>query len=121
MKNLTSEDIQSRLSELPCPACRKTGYFVRDSGEKSFAERFLNARCLHCAYHFTVSIPTRPLREVDPDTDLWLKNAACPACEARGAELNFRGNLSVRQRFYFLTCKTCGHAFHDRAPMEAFE
>ena len=115
------ESIQARLSEIPCPVCRKPGCRVRETGEKGYAEDFCAVQCTHCAYHYPISIPTRPVKETDPDTDIWLKGLPCPSCEEQGAELDFRGKLSVRETLYFITCRNCRHSFHEKAPMEAYE
>ncbi len=113
--------MQNRLSEISCPVCKKSQFSIYPNAEKSYAEDFYKARCNHCAYTFQVSIPTKPIREVDPDIDQWLGSLSCPSCQEFGAELNFRCTPSVRDRVYFVTCKACRSPFQEKAPMEAYE
>jgi len=113
--------IQKRLSAIFCPICKKSQFSIYPNAEKSYAEDFYKARCNHCAYSFQVSIPTKPIREVDPDVDQWLGGLSCPACQELGAALDFRCMPSVRECVYFVTCKACQSPFQEKAPMEAYE
>lgn len=118
---LSLEEMQSRLATIPCPICKKSHFLIGGRNTHSYAENLYTARCADCAYTFQVSTPTRPIKETDPDIAQWLGSVNCPACHTRGTELNFRCTPSVRDCYYFVTCTACRHAFHEKAPMEAFE
>jgi len=115
------EEIQTRLAARPCPICRGTAFAVPPRGQESFAETLYKGRCLQCAYTFPVSIPTKPLSMVDPDTAQWLLGLPCPVCHETGVRLDFRCMLSVRESVAFITCTACQHPFSEKAPMEAYE
>ena len=87
----------------------------------SFAEEIYQAQCINCRYTFQVSIPTKPISQTDPDIANWMNGISCPACQENGVEINFRCVPSVRECYYFVTCKACGHPFREKAPMEAYE
>ena len=113
--------IQARLSAIPCPICKQSQFSINPQTEKSYTENFYKARCNNCAYTFTVSTPTKPIRETNPDVDQWLGGLSCPSCQERGAELDLRCVPSVRDCIYFVTCNACRHPYHENAPMEAYE
>lgn len=113
--------IQSRLSTISCPICKKSQFSINPQAQKSYAENFYKARCNHCAYTFQVSSPTKPIKETDPDIDQWLGSLGCPSCHEFGAELNFRCTPSVRDCVYFVTCNACRSPFQEKAPMQAYE
>jgi hypothetical protein len=113
--------IQRRLADLPCPICGKQDYQVipqRDSGPT--AELF-TARCKPCAYLFPLNVPKGEIIAHDPDTANQLSEMHCPSCTERGVQLDFRCSASVRDAYLFVTCRSCRHAFFEKAPMEAFE
>ncbi len=126
---MTTEAIEKRLGELPCPICgssqrratQRSRFGIRSAGQAGYAEQLYTARCLDCAYLFQVSTPTRPIRETRPDVAIWLDGLSCPVCQESGVEFDFRCAPSVRDCFYFVTCKRCHHPFHEKASMEAFE
>jgi len=114
-------DIQGRLGEIECPVCKKKGYSINSQGDRSSVEIFYKALCTACRYTFPISVPTKPIQEVDPDLEQVLRGIFCPKCEERGVEFDFRCSASVRDAYHFVTCKNCKHAFHEKAPMEAYE
>jgi hypothetical protein len=88
---------------------------------QAYAENIYTAQCMNCKYSFQVSIPTKPFSQTDPDLAVWLNSLNCPSCQESGAEVNFRCVPSVRECYYFVTCKACQHPFREKAPMEAYE
>jgi hypothetical protein len=118
---MSPEEIQNRLSALACPICKKSGFAIQPQQQTGFAEILRTAGCLGCRYSFPVGIPTRPVYETNPDVAQWLGGLPCPSCEHLGAVMEFRCMPSVRDSYYFVTCRACMHPFHEKAPMEAFE
>jgi hypothetical protein len=115
------DEIQKRLPQIACPICKKSRFVIPPRAEQSFAESIYTARCADCNYTFKVSLSTKPIEQNDPDTAQWLGGLSCPSCEGRGAQMDFRCMPSVRDCFYFVTCKSCRHPYYEKAPMEAFE
>jgi hypothetical protein len=115
------EEISTRLREISCPICKKSEFMINPQSSHSFAEEIYTARCNGCNYTFQVSSPTKPISQTDPDIAIWLKGLSCPKCLENGVEFNFRCVPSVRECYYFVTCKACGRPFREKAPMEAFE
>lgn len=79
------------------------------------------AACQKCRYNFPVHTDMEFYERTQPDVPYFLKTVPCPKCHARGVELDFRIVLSVREAYYFVTCKVCRHTFPERSSMEAFE
>lgn len=115
------EDAQKRMADLKCPTCKKSNFAIMPRPTVSFGEDLYTARCLDCPYTFQVSIPTKPISQTQPDTVQWLSGIPCPKCGELGVTYEFRCSPSVREVFYFVTCKDCRHPFHEKAFMEAFE
>jgi uncharacterized Zn finger protein len=115
------ELIQQRLTRIPCPICSETKYAVVPRGATGPAESLFTARCVKCGYNFSAGVPTADFSRFDPDTVIQLKEIVCPLCMEHGVDLNFRCTPTVRLTYYFVTCRACGHRFHEKAPMEAFE
>lgn len=115
------QEIQERLSQIPCPICKTSNFVMNSRGNQGYAEALYIAQCTDCHYTFQVSTPTKPIHQTDPDIAQWLGSLGCPSCQMRGAELNFRCVPSVRDCYYFVTCKTCRYPFYEKSPMEAFE
>jgi len=88
---------------------------------QSYAENIYTAQCMSCRYSFQVSTPTKPINQTDPDVAIWLNGLSCPKCQENGVEFDFRCVPSVRECYYFVTCRACGRPFRERSPMEAFE
>lgn len=118
---ITPDQIIDRLTQLPCPICRKTAFALDPRHEPSFAENLHRAICQGCHYRFPVGVPTRPIEQHDQDTAYWLGSLPCPACQKRGVTLDFRCMPNVRASVYFVTCRACRQAFMERSPMEAYE
>jgi rubredoxin len=119
--SLPPEAIQERLSSINCPVCQASGLMFIPRGEAGFADMLYKVRCSKCPYLFPLNVPTRPIEQIDPDIGQWLQGLCCPACQQRGAQHDFRCTPTVRLSVYFLTCKHCGHHYHESAPMEAYE
>ena len=115
------EDIPKRMEDIRCAVCKKSRFFILPTPISSFAENLYTARCLDCAYTFPVGIPTKPISQTQPDTAQWLMGLPCPQCGEIGVNFDFRCTASVRDTFYFVTCKDCKHTFHEKASMEAYE
>ncbi|HEX9758273.1 MAG TPA: hypothetical protein VGB26_10825 [Nitrospiria bacterium] len=118
---ISIEVAQKRLENIQCAACKKSRFFIIPKPTAAFNEDLYTARCLDCPYTFPIGIPTQPVSQTQPDTAQWLSGIPCPKCEELGVNFNFRCTLSVRDTFYFVTCRGCKHTFHEKAHMEAFE
>src|SRR5262245_54892998 len=118
---VTLDQITTRLREIVCPICKKSDFVMNPRGSHAFAEEIYTARCTGCNYNFPVSSPTKPISQTDPDIAIWLRGLTCPKCQEAGVEFDFRCVPSVRECYYFVTCKACGHPFREKSPMEAFE
>jgi len=79
------------------------------------------AGCMKCRYSFPVHTDMEFYERTQPDIPYHLKTIPCPTCEKQGVTLDFRIVLSVREAFYFVTCKACGHAFPEKSSLESFE
>jgi uncharacterized protein YbaR (Trm112 family) len=115
------DQIQKRLTALACPMCKKSAFTVHPRGDQSFAETSHTVMCAGCRYTFKLSIPTRPISQVDPDTANFLAGLPCPACQETGVRLDFRCMPNVRESVLFVTCTSCDRPFTEKAPMEAYE
>jgi hypothetical protein len=115
------DEIRKRLAELPCPICRKTDYQLLPRNDGGTTETLYTAHCSGCRYSFPVAVPVKAMAFTDPDVAQQMKEMACPACQERGAELDFRCHTSVRGAYYFMTCRSCKKPFLEKAPMEAYE
>jgi len=118
---ITSEVIQQRLGAIACPVCRKQEFHVRIKSESPDGENVYTAMCAGCRYNFPVSTENNLYQLSNPDTASWLKSFPCPKCMVRGAELDFRCTVSVRESRIFLHGKSCGHEFNESTPGEAYE
>lgn len=118
---ITPDQMRDRLKQLPCPICNTAAYDVDPRHEESYADQIYTVNCQGCRYRFKASAPTRPIEQHDMDTANWLGSLPCPACQKRGATLDFRCQPSVRSSFHFLTCRACREPFMEQSPMEAFE
>ena len=119
MATLTIEAVESRLSEVQCAICKKNTFgidrrFQQPNGEWKGA-------CMSCRYTFPVYTDMGFYLQTQPDLPYRLKEIACPSCELRGVDLNFRIIMSVRESDYFVTCRHCTNRFVERSTLEAFE
>jgi len=117
----TPDTIHGRLGTISCPICRKQDFLIRIRKENPDGENEYTASCAGCRYSFPVSTENRLYRLSNPDVDSWLNNLTCPRCERRGAEMDFRSILTVRQVRTFVHCRSCGFEFNEEMAAEAYE
>ena len=117
----TTEFIQKRLSTVACPLCQKNEFHLNPKGQKHQEEQAYTAICLGCHYSFPVSSENTLYRQANPDIVYRLREIPCPKCEGRGAELEFRAMISIRDSRQFLRCGNCRFEFNESTPAEAFE
>jgi hypothetical protein len=60
-------------------------------------------------------------QRTQPDIPYHLKTIPCLVCKGHGVDLDFRIVLSVREAYYFVTCRACRHPFAERSSLESFE
>lgn len=119
MVTLTQQEVERRLGTVPCAVCKQSSFGID--------ERFMGADgdwrgiCKKCFYTFPVYTDMEFYLRTQPDVPLRLKEISCTACDHRGADLNFRATLSVRDSYYFVTCRNCKREFPEKSSLEAFE
>jgi hypothetical protein len=119
MSTMTVEQVESRLSAVRCAICKTNGFSIDrrsmqpDGGWKG--------ACVKCHYTFPVHTDMEFYQRTQPDIPYVLRKIPCPKCQSLGVDLNFRIVMSVREAFYFVTCRTCGHAFPEKSTLESFE
>jgi len=118
---ISAEAIHHRLGALACPICRKQDFLVRIKSENPDGENTYTAMCAGCRYSFPVSTEITLYQRSNPDIVSWLKGFPCPKCQKRGAEMEFRCMVTVRDSRLFLHCKNCGFDFNETMPAEAYE
>jgi C4-type Zn-finger protein len=118
---MSVQEIQERLRGISCPICKQSAFTMNPRADPDFGISIHKARCNNCAYLFPVHIPNRPMSEIDPDVDQWLRGLSCPSCQEPGVVMEFRCTPSVRESIYFVSCKACHQPFAEKAPMEAYE
>jgi len=118
---ITAETIKARLGTLPCPICRKQNFVVRVKTESPDGENVYTAMCAGCRYSFPVSAEVTLYQRSNPDIISWLKEVPCPKCGIRGAEVDFRCTVTVRESRLFLRCKSCQFEFNEVMAAEAYE
>jgi transcription elongation factor Elf1 len=118
---ISPETIQERLGTISCPVCRRQEFTIRTKKENPDGENEYIAHCSGCRYSFPVSTENRLYRMSNPDIDSWLNHLPCPQCGARGADIDFRSVMTIRQIRTFLHCRTCRHEFNEEMPAEAYE
>lgn len=117
----TTEQIQTRLAAIACPICRKQDFSIRVKSENPDGENVYNAMCNGCRYTFPVSTENRLYRLSNPEIESWLNGIPCRKCGKRGAEMDFRCMVTVRDSRLFFHCKNCGFETYESMPAEAFE
>jgi len=117
----TTEAIQERLGTIACPICRKQEFLVRIKTESPDGENVYTAMCAGCRYSFPVSTELKLYQLSNPEIVSWLKGFPCPQCGLRGAEMDFRCTVTVRDSRLFLRCKNCRFEFNESMPAEAYE
>jgi len=115
MVSPSADVVASRLSGVKCAICKMSDFGVdtRTSDWKGI--------CKKCFYTFPVHTDMEFYLRTQPDVPYHMKTVPCPKCQKAGVDLDFRIVLSVREAYYFVTCKTCGHQFPERSLLEAFE
>ncbi len=119
MTTLTVKEVEARLSEVKCAICKKSRFGIDSRSMQEDGD--WKGLCLDCYYSFPVYTDMQFYLQTQPDIPYRLKEIACPSCEQRQVDLNFRIVMSVRESIYFLTCKACHHQFPERSSLESFE
>lgn len=118
---VAQDKIQKRLETIACPICRQREFTLSIKTERPDGDMLYTALCKGCRYMFPVSAENNLYRLSNPDAADWLKGIHCPKCMVRGAGLDFRCIVSVREIRHFLSCTNCRHEFNEAAPTEVFE
>ena len=119
MPRPTVQDVESRLSAVRCAICKQNRFGIDQRTLQSDGD--CKAMCLSCRYSFPVHTDMEFYQRTQPDIPYLLKTIPCPKCQAKGVDLDFRIVLSVRDAFYFVRCRSCGHAFPEKSTLESFE
>lgn len=119
MSSISVQTVESRLRQVKCAICKSQRFGIDSRTVNNDGE--WKAICLNCHYTFPVHTDMDFYLQTQPDVPYRLREIACPACEQRSGELNFRVQMSVRESIYFLTCRSCGNEFPERSSLEAFE
>lgn len=119
MSRLTVEQVESRLSAVRCAICKTSGFSIDRRSMQPDGD--WKGACSKCRYAFPVYTDMEFYQRTQPDIPYLMKTIPCPACQGRGVELDFRIVLSVREAFYFVTCRACGHVFPEKSSLETFE
>ena len=119
MTSLTVEEVESRLSAVRCAICKTNAFGIDRRSMQPDGE--WKGVCLKCRYLFPVHADMEFYQRTQPDLPYVLKTIPCPRCQSRGVNLDFRIVMSVREAFYFVTCRACGHAFPEKSSLESFE
>jgi uncharacterized protein YbaR (Trm112 family) len=115
----TIEQVEARLTSVHCAICKRNSFSIDRRSAQADGE--WKGACTHCRYTFPVHTDMEFYQRTQPDIPYVLRRVACPACHAQGADLDFRIVMSVREAFYFLTCRACKHQFPEQSSLEAFE
>lgn len=113
------EQVEARLKDVQCAICKTNTFAIDRRNLKPDGE--WRGMCLQCRYTFPVHADMEFYLGTQPDVPYRLKEVACPACQNYGVDLDFRIVMSVRDAYYFVTCRSCKHAFPERSSLEAFE
>jgi hypothetical protein len=119
MPSVPIEQIESRLSAVRCAICKKNQFGIDRRTMQPDGE--CKGVCLACRYSFPVHTDMEFYQRTQPDIPHVIKGIPCPKCQQHGVTLDFRIVLSVREAFYFVTCKACGHPFAEKSSLESFE
>lgn len=119
MSVITVEQVEERLRGVRCAICKTNTFSIDRRTMQSDGD--WKGACVQCRYTFPVHTDMAFYQRTQPDVPYRLKEIACPACESRGVELDFRIVMSVREAFYFVTCRACGHRFPEKSSLESFE
>ena len=116
---VTVEQVEARLSEVRCAICKQNQFAIDRRTAQADGE--WKGVCVKCRYSFPVHTDMEFYQRTQPDIPYHLKTIPCPKCRQHGVNLDFRIVLSVREAYYFVTCKACGHNFPERSSLESFE
>lgn len=119
MNTLTAEQVELRLAAVRCAVCKTNGFGIDRRSMQ--ADGDWKGVCLKCRYTFPVHTDMEFYQRTQPDIPFLMKSIPCSKCQRRGVNLDFRIVMSVREAFYFVTCKACGYAFPERSSLESFE
>ena len=119
MEPLGVKQVEERLGQVKCAIC-KLSQFGIDSRTVT-GDGNWKGICRSCYYTFPVYTDMEFYLRTQPDVPYRLRDLSCPVCEKHDFNLDFRIVMSVRESIYFLTCKSCQHAFHDWSFLETFE
>jgi hypothetical protein len=117
--SLPVEQVEARLGTIRCAICKANDFAIDRRTMQADGE--WKGVCRKCRYSFPVHTDMEFYQRTQPDVPYILKAIPCQKCEKRGVELDFRIVLSVRDAFYFVTCKACRHQFPEKSSHEAFE
>ena len=116
---LSVEQVEARLASVRCAICKRNSFVIDRRTLQPDGE--CKGACTNCRYTFPVHTDMEFYQRTQPDIPYVLRQVACPACHGHGADLDFRIVMSVREAFYFVTCKRCQHQFPEQSSLEAFE
>mgnify|MGYP001567788939 CR=1 FL=1 len=119
MPPITIEEVESRLSSVRCAICKESVFRVDLRTMETDGE--CRGVCMECRYTFPIHTDMEFYQRTQPDIPYLLNTIPCLQCEHRGVTLDFRIVLSVREAFYFVTCRSCGYAFPEKSTLESFE
>jgi hypothetical protein len=119
MAGPSPENVASRLSGVRCAICKTSEFAIDPRSTKSDGE--WKGVCKKCRYSFPVHADMEFYQRTQPDIPYLMKTIPCPKCEKHGVDLDFRIVLSVREAYYFVTCKACAHQFPEKSSLETFE
>ena len=119
MAAVNAEQVVSRLGEVRCAICKTNGFAVDPGSMQPDGE--WKGVCAKCRYTFPVHTDMEFYLQTQPDIPYRLREIPCPSCETRGVDLDFRIVMSVREAYYFVTCRHCRHQFAERSCLETFE
>ncbi|WP_447977801.1 hypothetical protein [Candidatus Nitrospira bockiana] len=119
MERMTVEQVESRLRDVRCAVCKANQFGIDRRTMQPDGE--WKGVCLKCRYSFPVHTDMEFYQRTQPDIPYLLNTIPCPKCHAQGVSLDFRIVLSVRDAFYFVACRSCGHPFTEKSSLESFE
>ena len=119
MAGPSPEQVASRLASVRCAICKTSDFGVDSRSAKPDGE--WKGICKKCFYSFPVHTDMEFYQRTQPDIPYLLKTIPCQKCQKPGVSLDFRIVLSVREAYYFVTCKACAHQFPQQSHLEAFE
>jgi uncharacterized protein YbaR (Trm112 family) len=117
--SLTVEQVETRLSAVRCAICKGNTFTIDRRSIQPDGE--WKGACLNCRYTFPVHTDMDFYQRTQPDIPYLMNTISCPVCHGHGVTLDFRIVMSVRDAFYFVTCRSCGRTFPEKSALESFE